>query len=407
MSSSIDIIKNMITDNIRSVAIYFIIIGALIYLYYQMYLASNDITAGSRRFNLYLVVIVIPIILIFYALMNLSTTPTNQMYMLLFGAIIAFSFFGLFYFLRTNISEYIFNRYVVLILTVLIILIGLSIIFTIFSGTLRRLEGWVGFASNLIFFIPCLVSDFVTYFLKDLKESPAAIVVLFLIEIGLILAYFFMVPVLNTQIYPEKVYILNDSQFLNEETVYSKDVLPANNKYALSMWIYINAMPHSKTSYSKETPIFFYGVGNDTPHIKIAYANNALNSEEFIIYLREKKYTIKLPLQKWNNFVINYNTYDEKISHNQKEKTIYKTEIDLFVNGVLERSHSIDEDEDSGEPEQGNTLITGSTDDKAFQNGGLYGAISNISYYKNPLTEMAIINDYNFLSLKNPPLDDM
>lgn len=399
MSSSIDIIKNMITDNIRSVAIYFIIIGALIYLYYQMYLASNDITAGSRRFNLYLVVIVIPIILIFYALMNLSTTPTNQMYMLLFGAIIAFSFFGLFYFLRTNISEYIFNRYVVLILTVLIILIGLSIIFTIFSGTLRRLEGWVGFVSNLIFFIPCLVSDFVTYFLKDLKESPAAIVVLFLIEIGLILAYFFMVPVLNTQIYPEKVYILNDSQFLNEETTY--DVLPANNKYALSMWIYINAMPHSKTSYSKETPIFFYGVGNNTPHIKIAYANNALNSEEFIIYLHEKKYTIKLPLQKWNNFVINYNTYDEK---DEKEETIYKTEIDLFVNGVLERSHSI---EGSKEPDSGNTLTTGSSDDKAFQNGGLYGAISNISYYKNPLTEMAIINDYNFLSLKNPPLDDM
>lgn len=399
MSSSIDIIKNMITDNIRSVAIYFIIIGALIYLYYQMYLASNDITAGSRRFNLYLVVIVIPIILIFYALMNLSTTPTNQMYMLLFGAIIAFSFFGLFYFLRTNISEYIFNKYVVLILTVLIILIGLSIIFTIFSGTLRRLEGWVGFVSNLIFFIPCLVSDFVTYFLKDLKESPAAIVVLFLIEIALILAYFFMVPVLNTQIYPEKVYILNDSQFLNETTTY--DVLPANNKYALSMWIYINAMPHSKTSYSKETPIFFYGVGNNTPHIKIAYANNALNSEEFIIYLHEKKYTIKLPLQKWNNFVINYNTYDEK---DEKEETIYKTEIDLFVNGVLERSHSI---EGSKEPDSGNTLTTGSSDDKAFQNGGLYGAISNISYYKNPLTEMAIINDYNFLSLKNPPLDDM
>jgi hypothetical protein len=243
----------------------------------------------------------------------------------------------------------------------------------------------------------------VTYFLKDLKESPAAIVVLFLIEIGLILAYFFMVPVLNTQIYPEKAYILNDSQFLNEETKYTENI-PANNKYALSMWIYINAMPHSKTSYSKETPIFFYGVGNDKPHIKIAYANNALNSEEFIIYLREKKYTIKLPLQKWNNFVINYNTYDEKISHNQKEKTIYKTEIDLFVNGVLERSHSIDED---SKPEQGNTLTTGSTDDKAFQNGGLYGAISNISYYKNPLTEMAIINDYNFLSLKNPPLDDM
>lgn len=401
MSSSIDIIKNMITDNIRSVAIYFILIGALIYLYYQMYLASNDITAGSRRFNLYLVVIVIPIILIFYALMNLSTTPTNQMYMLLFGAIIAFSFFGLFYFLRTNISEYIFNRYVVLILTVLIILIGLSIIFTIFSGTLRRLEGWVGFASNLIFFIPCLVSDFVTYFLKDLKESPAAIVVLFLIEIALILAYFFMVPVLNTQIYPEKTYILNDSQFLNEETTYSKDVLPVNNKYALSMWIYINAMPHSKTSYSKETPIFFYGVGNNTPHIKIAYANNALNSEEFIIYLHEKKYTIKLPLQKWNNFVINYNTYDET---NEKEETIYKTEIDLFVNGVLERSHSI---EGSKEPDSGNTLTTGSSDDKAFQNGGLYGAISNISYYKKPLTEMAIINDYNFLSLKNPPLDDM
>ena len=128
-----------------------------------------------------------------------------------------------------------------------------------------------------------------------------------------------------------------------------------------------------------------------------------MNSEEFIMYLHDNKFTITLPLQKWNQFVINYNTFSEEVD----DVTYYKTVIDVFVNGVLERSTTIELGEEEPTTDISNDVIkTGTTDEKAFQNGGLYGAISNISYFTKPLTEVAIIQDYNFLSLKNPPLDD-
>ena len=400
----IETVKNMFFDNIQYVGMYLLVIAAVIYIYYQIDLASKDTKSISRNFYYNLVVIVLPVILLMSTISMLSMEPSKQFYMLVICTIVGLFFFILFYFLKTKVSEYIFNSFILYTLVILIILIGLSIVFVIFSGSLRRLDGWVGFISNMIFFIPCLISDFVNYILKDFRETPASIVVLFLIELILIILYLYMVPFINRQLYPEKKYILDDSQFLNNEHIYPQATNPENKNFAISMWIYLNSMPHSKNSYSKETPIFFYGPKDESKqYIKIAYANNNLNSEEFIMYLHDNKFTITLPLQKWNQFVINYNTFSEEVD----DVTYYKTVIDVFVNGVLERSTTIELGEEEPTTDISNDVIkTGTTDEKAFQNGGLYGAISNISYFTKPLTEVAIIQDYNFLSLKNPPLDD-
>lgn len=384
-------------ENIESIGIYSLIVLVAIYIYYQLYLASQDAKSLSRNLNYNLFAIVVPVILVFYATSIISIVPSRQFLITIIGALFIIFLILFVFFMKSEFSKYIFNNYFIYFLITLIILVGLSLIFTLFSGRLRRFDGWVGFVSNLLFYIPCLISDFIRYLLKEYSDSSSTVIVLFLVEIGLLISYFVLVPIVYDNVYPEKKYILNDSNFLNEEIIYPQSSNPETNNFGLSFWIYLNSMPNSKRSYSEETTIFSYGSNSDSDkqYIKVSYANSSINSEEFIIYLYEQKYTIKLPLQKWNHFVFNVNTFEE----NDESKTI----IDVFINGVLERSYTKDE------PliiTNDDVIKTGTSNDESFQRGGLYGAISNISYYTKPLTELAIIHDYNTLSIKNPPLDN-
>jgi hypothetical protein len=384
-------------ENIESIGIYSLIVLVAIYIYYQLYLASQDAKSLSRNLNYNLFAIVVPVILVFYATSIISIVPSRQFLITIIGALFIIFLILFVFFMKSEFSKYIFNNYFIYFLITLIILVGLSLIFTLFSGRLRRFDGWVGFVSNLLFYIPCLISDFIRYLLKEYSDSSSTVIVLFLVEIGLLISYFVLVPIVYDNVYPEKKYILNDSKFLNEEIIYPQSSNPETNNFGLSFWIYLNSMPNSKRSYSEETTIFSYGSNSDSDkqYIKVSYANSSINSEEFIIYLYEQKYTIKLPLQKWNNFVFNVNTFEE----NGESNTI----IDVFINGVLERSYTKDESLDIT---TNDVIKTGTSNDESFQRGGLYGAISNISYYTKPLTELAIIHDYNTLSIKNPPLDN-
>lgn len=384
-------------ENIESIGIYSLIVLVAIYIYYQLYLASQDAKSLSRNLNYNLFAIVVPVILVFYATSIISIVPSRQFLITIIGALFIIFLILFVFFMKSEFSKYIFNNYFIYFLITLIILVGLSLIFTLFSGRLRRFDGWVGFVSNLLFYIPCLISDFIRYLLKEYSDSSSTVIVLFLVEIGLLISYFVLVPIVYDNVYPEKKYILNDSKFLNEEIIYPQSSNPETNNFGLSFWIYLNSMPNSKRSYSEETTIFSYGSNSDSDkqYIKVSYANSSINSEEFIIYLYEQKYTIKLPLQKWNNFVFNVNTFEE----NGESNTI----IDVFINGVLERSYTKDESLDIT---TNDVIKTGTSNDESFQRGGLYGAISNISYYTKPLTELAIIHDYNVLSIKNPPLDN-
>jgi hypothetical protein len=390
-------IQDVYMENIESIGIYSLIVLVAIYIYYQLYLASQDAKSLSRNLNYNLFAIVVPVILVFYATSIISIVPSRQFLITISGALFIIFLILFVFFMKSEFSKYIFNNYFIYFLITLIILVGLSLIFTLFSGRLRRFDGWVGFVSNLLFYIPCLISDFIRYLLKEYSDSSSTVIVLFLIEIGLLISYFVLVPIVYDNVYPEKKYILNDSNFLNEEIIYPQSSNPETNNFGLSFWIYLNSMPNSKRSYSEETTIFSYGSNSDSDkqYIKVSYANSSINSEEFIIYLYEQKYTIKLPLQKWNNFVFNVNTFEE----NDESKTI----IDVFINGVLERSYTKDESLDIT---TNDVIKTGTSNDESFQRGGLYGAISNISYYTKPLTELAIIHDYNTLSIKNPPLDN-
>jgi hypothetical protein len=140
----------------------------------------------------------------------------------------------------------------------------------------------------------------------------------------------------------------------------------------------------SSTSIPFST-IFAYLDNNGNPHPKITYKNNENGLDQYIIYLSNtKQYGISLPHQKWNNIVLNY-------------RDLY---VDIFINGNLEVTIRL-----TDLPKYTNTDTISIGENGINELTGLYGSICNVVYYKNIMTKGQIIDNYNLLSIRNPPVN--
>jgi hypothetical protein len=91
-------------------------------------------------------------------------------------------------------------------------------------------------------------------------------------------------------------------------------------------------------------------------------------------------YEVSISNQKWNFIAFNY--FDSK--------------VDLYVNGNLERTFYFTNN--IPDYSSNDTVLLGS-------DGGVTGAICNVTYSKAPLSFEQIATMYNINYLKNPPVD--
>ena len=233
-----------IMKGVSAIGIYVVISIIIVYLYYQIYLASKDDKAITKNFIYNMFTIVVPIILVLGLIVFTSFEKEIKTYVIFGSLFVCAIIFIVFYFLKTSLSTYIFNDYLLYTVIALLGLVGLSIIFTLFSGTLRKLNGWLGFFSNLIFYIPCLIRDFVKELIQEYNSSSTTVLVLFVFEILLIIMYFLLLPLINDKSLPEKTVILDDPVMINTEMdMCSKLKDSTSSNFAISMWIYLNSMP--------------------------------------------------------------------------------------------------------------------------------------------------------------------
>jgi hypothetical protein len=199
----------------------------------------------------------------------------------------------------------------------------------------------------------------------------------------------------------------------------------------------LNPASSTKFGYSEETNILNYAYTSDDnkifPHLQLAYYNEKKDgsftgSNEFIMYVGDKKnpdnkFTITLPLQKWNNFVINFITIDSStvpsasatpsVGSTEPTKSISTKQyaVDIFINGSLERSRTFDPVKGDIVPKfnSSDTFTIGSdindtNSNNTINDNGLYGSICNVIHYKTPLNKLSIIHNYNLLTVNNPPI---
>lgn len=228
------------------------------------------------------------------------------------------------------------------------------------------------FIKDIIFFIPCLILDFIKYMEKEFKMTIKLTWILLGIEIVFILLYFlipYLVKILALQggkqllegpIYTNNIKTLGNYQNL---VVKNENKLTFNYNYSISFSIWINPQPiNTNINYNKYTSLFNY---SNKPNILYNAQTNTIK-----IVCRDKKNNLvniykanKFPYQSWMNFVI----------------VLRSGIMDVFLNNDLVASVS------GVSPYMTNDKVTSGEKD------GINGGIKNILYFNKPLSKNEIM----------------
>ena len=295
------------------------------------------------------------------------------------------------------------------VITFLIAIVALALSYKLFAKRLRNQPGITGFILDLIFLIPCLFSDFLEYILKQFGMTSNAVFVLFIIEILLIIGYLTIPTVVNANMTANSVPLLANSVFLMTPRTLTTEMLPtititdpitnvitttSNKKYSISMWVYLNQQLHNSGSLTNN--IFSYGSDNYGVKPQISYSNSSNNHTLKDTYQitfsgfsnpdlnpnkRSNSLLLELPGQKWNNFVFNYGG----------------SNVQLYLNGDLVRIFTFGPEHPNPQYDSSDVINVGDLN-------GLDGAICNITYFNEPLTDFQIRMMYKLLSANNPPV---
>ena len=268
------------------------------------------------------------------------------------------------------------------IIGILIGIVALAIAAKINRARIYNMTGLSGFIVNFIFFIPCLLSDFVEYMYGDFATTPKVVYILFVFELILILLYLYLPKLLKKMAEREGNIIIDKPiriKYKNDATNYidmqtnsesvalsaiTRTAINVRDKFALSMWVYVVPMPPNHAPYNTEANIF-----NFNKHPRITY--NGTDKRFSIYYSNNNTDIFDAPLDKWNHMLINYS----------------RNTVDFFLNGVLAKTHTRVRADESFNV--GDILTTG-------QENGLQGGIARVVYYERPLLAYEVGKIYNY-----------
>lgn len=384
-----------------------------------LYVAATDPKSNTNQFYLYSVFGILPVLIGLAIVSPLFSEKLSIASARFYGFIALVFVFCIYYFYQglnpQSVSIYSRGLSTLLLLG---LFVGLAILYRIFVRTINNMRGWIGFVFQVLFFIPCLLIDALEYLFTMLRTAPAMISFLFILEILVLIAYFYASKWIGYLYTSPSNQIMNQPMYLNvPSTIAHNDTFivdgsnalnptgstdPSGNpiynqNYTISFWSYVNPMTTSNAAYTKEQNILTYGIPYyKTGKPRITYFNdpaatNAQSQDNYTLYLTDHSnsptYKWKMGGQKWNNVVVTYTDGS----------------VELYVNGQLETRMPV------GTPPTyapGDVMTIGDGDGTGSPSGtGLFGAICNVSYYPIPLVPMQITTAYNILQYKNPPIN--
>ena len=370
---------------------FFILFGFLILLIYYSFSIRNNILVQTTFTYSYLFLFLVIIGLAVYLSQRFSQGPFESISFQALFYFIGVLFVVLLFMYYHNVYQIFSQSFFSYLIIFAIIVVALTILYNIIKNTSVPVDS--NFILQFIFFIPCLITDFIKYLGNEYTTTPNIVFVLFLLEIAFIIFYFYFMSWIENYSKNDRIAILDNSVFLDKQMILSTNnaflidapqnsffnntpITTINKNYSISMWVYISS-PEKRN----ETEIFNYG-----GHPRLTYYNNTdntqLKQDKLIVYFSsddKTEYHFSVPQQKWNFIVITYNGNGI---------------CDLFLNAELIKSMDYKATYSASD-----SISIGSDD-------GIYGSISNISYYRNPLSLRKIRTTYQLLMLKNPPVFD-
>jgi hypothetical protein len=398
-----------LTYNTLAFIIFIIIITIGISTYPGGFFNDPAVSAGSMILIL-IIVILWSILLgsnLFSDVINNSDISSNSniikrsLLVLLFIIILALSIFWLVYNIdnsTTSIGSFKF------ILNLLLLLMVFSLIYKTINVKLpvgnSKKNAFFTLISNVLLYIPCLVSGFFDsiskFIVGEYGASETGTFMMLVVSILLLILYFTLPTLYN------RFYLQGGKQLVNEpvytDTEYNLgsyiDLNDGNEnfdyQYSISCWIFIDSSPPNTNSKYKEfTSLLNFGnkpnilyngskhtlmitmeqkdFKNETKNKLIDFDNNGNR----IIYVNNH-----FLLQKWNNIIINYNGGT----------------MDIFLNGELVKS-SIE-------------VVPYYTYDNLTigENSGIKGGICNVIYFRRALSSPEIYLLYDLVKNNTPPV---
>ena len=260
--------------------------------------------------------------------------------------------------------------------------------------------------ANFLFYLPCLMLDFVDMIKEQYKLTTRPILILLAMESAFILIGRFMPSMVakainhtGTQILSEPISLTTsvpittyDIQFVNSHGV---NVIPVaststmvhlkNYSYGVSAWFYIHPQPPNTNPNYSDGYINIMRFGEFGPSMQFSPKTNTIQFElyEKLINLNKNEpMTVSdVPLQTWNNVVINSD----------------KGTVDIFINNKLVYTgvHI---------PDDKNNARAAIFNVELGQADGVHGEICNIVLNTEPFTKPEILWLYNANKSLNPPV---
>ena len=270
--------------------------------------------------------------------------------------------------------------------------------------------------ANLLFFLPCLMLDFVDTVKEQFGLTTRPIIILLAVELVLILAGHVLPSAVAKAINHTGVQIVSapismtnntrvstyeikfvDAQSIESMSTSSPDgggtaepiqVLLQNYNYGVSAWFYIHPQPPSTNpEYSADASLNVLNFGSFGPNIAYSPKSNALQIKMDGGKASSDSSSIPpitdIPLQTWNNVVVNSD----------------KGTIDIFVNNklVYTGNHVTVPDTTAKYASIGG----GSSESN---NDGIQGEICNVVLNRTPFTKNEIAWLYKTNKVLNPPV---
>ena len=398
-----------------SIMVLFLSLVFVMYYYDLLNLSSDyfgPVTITSLVIGCFLFAIVLYYVLAFsksdvYSYVPPTPTYVINLFQLAIGVScsIIFTMFLVFMIFNTSSTSPTFS----IILNVLIISTLLTLMYKVLvRSPILQSWPWFRLLVNTILYIPCILAGIldviVAQIYKEKEKTKLPEVILLVISILLIAIYYLLPMGMQWVIatYQGGKILVNESVVLKQPyTIASyvplNDIDPAvtnpvyEYNYALSLWLYLDALPPSTSAaFDKYTPVFSYG---GKPAILYKASNNTMiitakikdltddmiarsnmdkdENGDVIIYKLEN-----VLLQKWNHILVNYNG----------------GVLDIFYNGKLVKSAK-----NIVPYMELDAMIIGSPN-------GINGAICNVVYYNHVLDSNSILALYNSVKDKTPPM---
>lgn len=209
------------------------ILFCIIYVIIFIFIYIKTITGGVKYSNFWYKLLFISILIfspIYYYyyygdINNINLLNFSNIFNII-KTILSFIFFiGLLYGIIYLMGNFTFFVYIIsVIIGILIIMFAFSILNEIFKNTNILNENnddikknsVLNILWNLIFYIPCLITDFIEYIKEQIDITPNTIFILLFFELILLLLYFYLPDFINKLIIHDGTQIIKDPLYLND-----------------------------------------------------------------------------------------------------------------------------------------------------------------------------------------------